>query len=259
MSRAAEDWARAALAEANAKGVHLTSSERLLLSKLAWHHNATTEACYPSMTTLGTEVGVSDRRARTIVRKLEDLGLIKSTRRCGQGKNSSNQYGLFGTLVVPAEKIAEKTAAGQVPVRNSGSDKRFPEDQTLNGVIPTKGEDLFSDSFSSGTTEQQKFCRKGDPADDPDAPTDQPENVQDEKDPPSLLGRESSSAGNTQQGIPGQAALSCSAAISSECGGRSTKHSPIRKNRQSNKKPLRGASMPDTKDEARGKWPYILE
>jgi len=78
----------------------LGPTERAVLFFLCYRHNYKTGDCFPAMATIAEHAGVSERRARTAVRILEDRGLIRSNRRCGQAGNSSNQY----TLLVLTEE-----------------------------------------------------------------------------------------------------------------------------------------------------------
>ncbi len=70
----------------------LKPTERCVLQYLCYRSNDKTGECFPSMLTIATHSGVSERRARDAVRDLEARGLIKSIRRVGQAGNSSNQY-----------------------------------------------------------------------------------------------------------------------------------------------------------------------
>lgn len=91
MSIRAMNWAIQA-----AQTVDITPLQRCVLFVLAYHHNNKSDACFPSMVTIGNECGVSDRAAREAVRALEYVGLVKAHKRtCATGQ-ASNQYTLFG-------------------------------------------------------------------------------------------------------------------------------------------------------------------
>jgi len=90
MSTQATKWAFEVLSSST-----LSPTERCVLFFLSFRHNHKTGECFPAMETIGIHAGVSERRARTAIRKLEAAGLIKTRRRVGRAGNSSNQYELF--------------------------------------------------------------------------------------------------------------------------------------------------------------------
>ena len=86
----------------------LDTIDRLILAVLSHRHNHKTGECFPAMATIAQIAGVSERRVRTGIRNLEAAGLITTRRRVGQAGNSSNQYGLFGQPVWPAQTGTKK-------------------------------------------------------------------------------------------------------------------------------------------------------
>lgn len=90
MSWSAIKWAMVASQHAR-----LTTVQRVVLLTLAYHHNAKSAACTPSVDTLRAETGLSRRAVQIAVQALEASGLITVTARNKKNVQTSNQYNLF--------------------------------------------------------------------------------------------------------------------------------------------------------------------
>lgn len=123
MSIRAIKWAMDA-----SKTADLTPVQRCALFVLAYHHNAKSGLCCPSMQTLGDECGISDRAAREAVRALEHVGFVKAKKRADEKGQASNQYVLFGS---------RKNKSG----RNlrSGTGRNHTTARSGGTTVPTKG------------------------------------------------------------------------------------------------------------------------
>ncbi len=127
MSTQATKWAFDILGSSK-----LAPIERGVLLFLSYKHNHKTGECYPSMETIGTHAGVSERRARTAIRNLEAAGLIRTRRRVGQAGNSSNQYELFGAPIDSARSGTKKPGETGTPVPDPDRHPRSDDKKVLN-------------------------------------------------------------------------------------------------------------------------------
>lgn len=91
MSTRAMNWALEA-----GQAARLNTCERLVLMLLAHHHHDKTGACWPAVATLADKSGLTERSVQMQLRKLEARGLITVTTRTVHGRQTSNQYDLFG-------------------------------------------------------------------------------------------------------------------------------------------------------------------
>lgn len=137
MSLQAMKWAFETL-----KTNRLGPTERAVLFYLCWKHHPKTGACYPAMGTIAEHSGVSERRARTAIRTLEEHGLVQSSRRCGQAGNSSNQYTLLqhvGNAHTGRKKQSETGNHVPIPDRQTLADDRVnPLEGKKEGFLAKK-------------------------------------------------------------------------------------------------------------------------
>jgi hypothetical protein len=106
MSYQASDWA-VAQPVGNA-------SAKLVLLILAHHRNPLTGRCFPSVATIASETGLSDRGVRLAIARLAKLGLIEL-----RGSTTRRHYHLNVTAPAPGADVSRETpaldAAGNVP------------------------------------------------------------------------------------------------------------------------------------------------
>lgn len=76
------------------EGSKLTPTELLILIQLIGSWWKKDDLPFPSMSTLARRIGVSSRQIQRAVNRLEELGLIKRTKRRQSGIISSNAYDL---------------------------------------------------------------------------------------------------------------------------------------------------------------------
>lgn len=76
-------------------GSRLSPVESLILIQLIGSWWKKDDLPYPSMSTLARRIGVSSRQIQRAVNRLEELGLIKRTKRRHSGIISSNAYDLM--------------------------------------------------------------------------------------------------------------------------------------------------------------------
>jgi|GEM_PF-1792007 DNA-binding transcriptional MocR family regulator len=95
MSIEATNWAYRTF-----KIVDLPTADRIVLLVLCHSHNKKDNKCFPSHDTIAEATGLSRTRVKYAIRTLSALNLISVERRMPNGRQSSNQYVLFGKLKV---------------------------------------------------------------------------------------------------------------------------------------------------------------
>jgi|AntAceMinimDraft_12_1070368.scaffolds.fasta_scaffold132754_1 biotin operon repressor len=78
------------------KSLSIPGSERLVLITICHRHHHKTNDCYPSYETISDACGLSRRQVMRSVKNLEEWGFIKIEKRSIKGRQTSNQYVLFG-------------------------------------------------------------------------------------------------------------------------------------------------------------------
>ena len=88
------------LAMSWALGIEVPATQKLILVVLA-DHSSTEGECFPSIKSVASKVGISDRSVVRHLSSLEKKGLIKrSTRTRPDGSQTSNSYSLLGVTPV---------------------------------------------------------------------------------------------------------------------------------------------------------------
>ena len=85
------------------KVLDMPSADRLVLVALCQRHNKKTGACYPSVDWICKYTGLCERRVRASIRNLKKWGVISTKVRVQNGRQTSNQYFLFGVPKVSPE------------------------------------------------------------------------------------------------------------------------------------------------------------
>ena len=83
----------------------LPPTRKMVLLALANFHHTTTGACYPSLASIVTMTGLSERAVRYALRDLEAAKIIGSTRRKVGGQWTSSAYTLFGKGSVMGQDV----------------------------------------------------------------------------------------------------------------------------------------------------------
>jgi hypothetical protein len=92
----------------------LSMTERLVLIALCHRHNKKTGQCYPAIKTLCEYTGCSESTVQRSLKKLSATGLIVVRKRTQNGRQTSNQYFLFG---VPNDGKKSKRGVSMKPPR----------------------------------------------------------------------------------------------------------------------------------------------
>ena len=105
MSIRATNWATAQV---------VAPLQKLVLLALAHRHHAKTGVCNPSVRTLASDTGLSERCVQYRLRELEAAGLIETRARRQGGAFTSSQYELQFTRRVSAQRgVVQETADGR--------------------------------------------------------------------------------------------------------------------------------------------------
>jgi hypothetical protein len=115
MSIEALNWAERAMAT-----LTIPSTDRHVLRVLCHKHNKKTGACYPSNATIAHLTGYCERRVRVSINNLKKWGFISVKTRTVNGRQSSNQYILFGVPKVSAKDV-DATSGGQMKPPRRGA------------------------------------------------------------------------------------------------------------------------------------------
>ena len=117
--------------------VDLTPMQRSVLFVLCYHHNHSTGLCCPSMETIAQEAGTAERVARTAIRGLEHVGLVRAQKRTNERGQTSNQYLLFGKVKNKSGRsLRSGTGRNHTTARSGGSlGSGEREDNKLLGEI----------------------------------------------------------------------------------------------------------------------------
>jgi hypothetical protein len=76
----------------------MTSSERLVLLALSYHHHEKTGACFPRIAVISQMCGLKERATQVAIRQLCERGFVSAGKRVEHGRQRSNQYDLFGKV-----------------------------------------------------------------------------------------------------------------------------------------------------------------
>jgi hypothetical protein len=112
MSIEATNWAYRTF-----KIVDLPTADRFVLLFLCYSHNKKTNACFPAIDTISDATGLSRTRVKYAIRTLTNIEIIKTVARIPKGRQTSNQYVLFGK---PKLKI-DPTSGGHLNPPRRGS------------------------------------------------------------------------------------------------------------------------------------------
>lgn len=131
---------------------------------------------HPSMKTIADEARCSERRARTALRLLEEVGVVTSIARHENGQRLSNVYYLtvHGDPQVPARDAgtpAHSAPGGGTTCRGGGAPGAGEEEPLQEEPLKKKGRSratALPDSFSI-TDSMRAWCRENTPLIDPDA------------------------------------------------------------------------------------------
>ncbi|AJD52770.1 phage replication initiation protein [Thalassospira xiamenensis M-5 = DSM 17429] len=114
----------------------LSTSEICVAVVLASHVNDRTQDCFPRIETIACEAGLSERKVRQALKRLEQLGLIRRLVRCAGRLRNRNAYQLVG--------LGAKAA--------SGSLKPAPD----SGVKPACGAGSNMNTDKEGNTDEKE-------------------------------------------------------------------------------------------------------
>lgn len=119
------------------KQEHLTGAERYVLIALANHTNKS-GVCWPSLAAIRKFTGLSERKVRSCLRRLESLGYVRTAPRYEKNQRRSSLYTLdtrhdmpghpahdagLGGHVVPTEPVIEPVIEPEVPAAGAATEK----------------------------------------------------------------------------------------------------------------------------------------
>lgn len=111
----------------------LSTSEICVAVVLASHVNDRTQDCFPKIETIAREAGLSERKVRQALGRLEQLGLIQRRVRCIGRLRNRNAYQLVGLGSKPESgSIKPEPDAGIKPARGAGSKKNTDKDDNTD-------------------------------------------------------------------------------------------------------------------------------
>lgn len=100
----------------------LSTSEICVAVVLASHVNDRTQDCFPRIETIAREAGLSERKVRQALQRLEQLGLIQRLVRCAGRLRNRNAYQLVGLGAKPASgSLKPVSDSGVKPACGAGS------------------------------------------------------------------------------------------------------------------------------------------
>lgn len=111
----------------------LSTSEICVAVVLASHVNDRTQDCFPRIETIAREAGLSERKVRQALQRLEQLGLIRRLVRCVGRLRNRNAYQLVGLGAKPASgSIAPASDSGMEPACGAGSNINTDKDDNTD-------------------------------------------------------------------------------------------------------------------------------
>ncbi|RCK28742.1 hypothetical protein TH9_22050 [Thalassospira xiamenensis] len=111
----------------------LSTSEICVAVVLASHVNDRTQDCFPKIETIAREAGLSERKVRQALARLEQLGLIQRRVRCIGRLRNRNAYQLAGLGSKPESgSIKPESNTGIKPAPGAGSKKNTDKDDNTD-------------------------------------------------------------------------------------------------------------------------------
>ncbi len=111
----------------------LSTSEICVAVVLASHVNDRSQDCFPRIETIAREAGLSERKVRQALARLEQLGLIRRLVRCAGRLRNRNAYQLVGLGAKPASgSIKPASDSGIKPAAGAGSKKNTDKDDNTD-------------------------------------------------------------------------------------------------------------------------------
>lgn len=111
----------------------LSTSEICVAVVLASHVNDRTQDCFPRVETIACEAGLSERKARQALKRLEQLGLIRRLVRCAGRLRNRNAYQLVGLGAKPASgSLKPASESGFKPACGAGSNMNTDKDDNTD-------------------------------------------------------------------------------------------------------------------------------
>ena len=135
MSIRAINWAREV-----AICIDMPSKHRLVLFMVCMHHHDKTGACFPSYETIAQATGFSRRKTIDLVADIEANGLIARQLRRVDGRQSSNNFMLFGRPAAPKWRPSRVHKSAPCQSANGGTLARVQTGAPDRDYSTTKGE-----------------------------------------------------------------------------------------------------------------------
>lgn len=111
----------------------LSTSEICVAVVLASHVNDRTQDCFPKIETIAREAGLSERKVRQALVRLEQLGLIQRRLRCAGRLRNRNAYQLVGLGSKPESgSLKPAPDAGFKPAPGAGSNMNTDKDDNTD-------------------------------------------------------------------------------------------------------------------------------
>ena len=111
----------------------LSTSEICVAVVLASHVNDRSQDCFPRIETIAREAGLSERKVRQALARLEQLGLIRRLVRCAGRLRNRNAYQLVGLGAKPASgSIKPASDSGIKPAPGAGSNMNTDKDDNTD-------------------------------------------------------------------------------------------------------------------------------
>ncbi|KZB66523.1 helix-turn-helix domain-containing protein [Thalassospira sp. MCCC 1A02491] len=111
----------------------LSTSEICVAVVLASHVNDRSQDCFPRIETIAREAGLSERKVRQALKRLEQLGLIRRLVRCAGRLRNRNAYQLVGLGAKPASgSLKPASDSGIKPAPGAGSKKNTDKDDNTD-------------------------------------------------------------------------------------------------------------------------------
>lgn len=138
----------------------LSPTQKLVLMGLANYANSD-NICFPGQSRIGEHAGVSDRTVRTIVKQLEEMGVISRKRRHGDGGyRTSDMYVLHVETDLPANTSASsyrKSGAGLPEIEGDLTGSPLPGNSKRTVSNHQIGELVDADVIEEGSTSAKPF------------------------------------------------------------------------------------------------------
>jgi len=111
----------------------LSTSEICVAVVLASHVNDRTRDCFPRIETIACEAGLSERKVRQALQRLEQLGLVRRLLRCAGRLRNRNAYQLVGLGAKPASgSVKPASDSGVKPACGAGSNMNTDKDDNTD-------------------------------------------------------------------------------------------------------------------------------